>query len=150
MSITFEEVFSAPEVEYTGAFDGERGEPDLSFDTGGRWLYRVEKDAHGFERRLVVESLAEADVISSEAGSLGYMHRPCIDVDVPIRAVPSSTPGNFHLYIEKEMTWDQYYDILDALVLAGVVERGYLNASESRGGTHLRLPWIKKKMEVSE
>ena len=127
------------EANYVG-YEGERGEPGTSPDTLGRLTYRVDREGD-HETRTVVD-VEEADVISSELPD--GMHAPCFDIDLPIRAVESSTPDHWHLYIEKPMTWEQYDGILTALVAAGVVESGYQKASQMRGGTHLRLPWVRK------
>lgn len=128
---------------YLGTFSSERGEPDLTFDIGGRKTLAIENRVDG-EHRVEVPA-AEADVVSSEVGN--NLHAPCIDIDVPIRVVPSTTPGHGHLYIDVPMDWDHYLAILTALVDAGVVERGYVMASECRKATHVRLPWVKKVPE---
>jgi len=123
----------------------------LAFQTGGRICYRVDTslstDDYGDTIRNEVRTptdAAESHVISSEIyGS--KMHKPVIDIDVPIRVYPSSTLGHFHLYIDHEMTWWQYRRLLRALVRAGLVEKGYAEVSGKRGGTHVRLPWVKKE-----
>lgn len=71
-------------------------------------------------------------------------HRPVLDIDFPAKLVPSSTPGRFHLYLDKPMSWAAYEKLLTALADAGIVERGYVRASIERGATFVRLPWIKK------
>ena len=65
-------------------------------------------------------------------GKDGY-HYQCIDIDIPIRVVPSSTPGHSHLYVDEPITWDTYKNLLEALAEAGIVEEGYLNASVDTG-----------------
>jgi hypothetical protein len=121
-----------------------------SFNTAGRKTYKYDTtlftNDYGdtMEREFMVSTdLAESTLISSQV--LGSdMHKPCIDVDLPVRVYPSSTLGHFHLYIDKEMTWWNYRRLLRALVKAGIVERGFYKASLSRKATHLRLPWIRK------
>lgn len=71
-------------------------------------------------------------------------HRPVLDIDFPAKLVPSSTPGRFHLYLDKPMTWAVYAKLLSALADAGVIERGYADACEARGASFVRLPWVKK------
>lgn len=66
-------------------------------------------------------------------------HAPVIDIDLPCRLVASKTPGHFHLYIDKEMTWGQYSNLLDALKYAGVVEPNYVTVSKKRRMTNVRL-----------
>ena len=82
------------------------------------------------------------DVYSTGAEVTG--HYPLIDLDVPAYLVPSSTPGNSHLYIDKKVPWKKYLALLDAMADAGLVEPGYVGASKARGFTAARLPWVKK------
>lgn len=71
-------------------------------------------------------------------------HYPLIDLDIPAYLIPSTTPGHTHLYIDKKVPQEKYWALLRAMVDAGLVEGGYVNASEARGFTAARLPWIKK------
>lgn len=114
------------------------GAVDADFDLGGRRPLSV--DETGLRQSASIE---DAILLSSEAGDDG-MHKPVIDFDVPIRVVQSSTPGHSHLYIDVEMTWEEYENLLKALGKAGLVEEGYIHASIAREGTHVRLPWVKK------
>ena len=42
------------------------------------------------------------------------LHRPALDVDLPVRLMSSSTPGHFHLYFDDvALSWDAYLDLLD-------------------------------------
>lgn len=66
------------------------------------------------------------------------LHRPCIDIDLPCKLVPTSTPGHFHLYIEKGMTWDAYATILVALAEAGVCGHKYVELALERKATYCR------------
>jgi hypothetical protein len=68
------------------------------------------------------------------------MHAPAIDLDFPAYLVESSTPGHFHLYLEREVPLDKYLKVLEAMMEAGLVERGFYNAAVSRKATFLRLP----------
>lgn len=72
-------------------------------------------------------------------------HAPVIDIDLPIRAIPSSTPGHYHLYIDKKMSWKSYRKLLKALVEAGLVEEGWYKMSLRRGMTMVRPPRLRKK-----
>lgn len=75
------------------------------------------------------------------------LHMPVIDIDLECMLVPSSQPGNFHLYINKRMTWEQYVGILKALEAAGVVQTGYLFHTERRGYGSVRYPGVTKANE---
>lgn len=72
-------------------------------------------------------------------------HKIVLDVDMPVRVIASSTPGHFHLFIDKVVTWEEYTRLLDVLADVGIVEHGYVNFSKERGYTAVRLPWIKKQ-----
>lgn len=91
---------------------------------------------------------AESNVVTSliTEGPHEGKHTVALDLDVPAVLVPSSTPGHSHLYIDAEMTWEQYQKLLTALAEAGVVEGGYVGASIARGHTSLRMPWIHKPL----
>lgn len=71
-------------------------------------------------------------------------HLPVIDIDFPIAAVPSSTPGHFHLYIEKPTTFEAFESLLYAMVEAGWVEEGYYRAFQRRNYTVVRKPGVLK------
>ncbi len=71
-------------------------------------------------------------------------HKVVIDLDLPAQLIPSSTPGHFHLIIDKEMSWGEYTGLLLELARVGIVERGFVSASVSRGHTAVRLPWVPK------
>lgn len=93
-------------------------------------------------RRIAPE--AEANLIGSLTDQGNHM--PVLDIDrMNVRVVESSTPGNFHLYIDKPMSWHIYEGLLDALADAGIIEPGYHRASVERKGTFVRKPGIKKE-----
>lgn len=74
----------------------------------------------------------------------GGFHKPVLDIDFPAALLPSSTEGHYHLYLDKEVIWDDYVALLKALATCGIIEQGYANASIERGHTAVRLPWVKK------
>lgn len=100
------------------------------------------------EVRTTVTDLDSAVVITSLVAEPfpppADVHRPVLDIDVPVTLLSSSTPGHHHLLIDKPMTWEQYKDLLVALKLAGIVEGGYVAASERRGHSAVRVPWLRK------
>lgn len=105
--------------------------------------YKPDEEIHNTERRDT-DDVEKATVITSRvAGSA--RHKVVLDLDLPAKLIPSTTPDHFHLYIDHELDWDVYVELLRALVKAGLVEPGYLGASEARGFTAARLPWVKKE-----
>lgn len=125
----------------------------LVIDQNTKW-HDVEAIAHEDDYDAdteFVDDLADAEVVLSLTGAKQVqfgierpMHRPVIDVDFPVAVLPSSTPGHHHLYIDKEMDWWEYRRLLSALADVGIIERGYLQASEARQFTSVRLPWVRK------
>lgn len=107
------------------------------------------EDYLGMPDRKLFESLEEAGdrasvMTSLVAGSRDGMHKIVLDVDMPVVVLPSSTPGHHHLIIDKMLGYTEYFELVRALVRAGVVEPGYKDASIARGYTAVRLPWVKK------
>lgn len=96
------------------------------------------------EEREPATCITEANVSTSIREDAPGCHALLLDLDVPAWLVPSSTEGHSHLYVDVNIPDATYYALLDALADAGVIQRGYANSSKHRGGTALRLPWIKK------
>jgi len=109
----------------------------------GQALVVAELDGAYDAERTVTADVEAANLITSRVAGTG-MHKPVLDIDLPATLLPSSTPGHFHLFIDHEMPWETYVELLEALVKAGLVEPGYMNASRDRGYTAVRLPWVRK------
>ena len=101
------------------------------------------------EEREPATSIAEANVSTSIREDAVDCHALLLDLDVPAWLVPSSTEGHSHLYVDVKIPTPTYFALLDALAAAGVIQPGYANSSKHRGGTALRLPWIKKPTTAS-
>lgn len=86
--------------------------------------------------------VSQANLISSEV-SRGK-HMPVIDCDFGVQAIPSSTPGHYHLYLDQELTWDQYKALLDGFHKAGLIQDGWYDNAMSDERSYVRLPHIKK------
>lgn len=91
-----------------------------------------------------ITGIDKANIVTSEVKNRHRVHKPVLDIDFPVTLIPSSTPGHFHLFLDREMSWDVYEKLLYALADAGILEEGYVSASIQRGYTAVRLPWIKK------
>lgn len=101
------------------------------------------------EQREPAKDIAEANISTSIREDIGDphaqpVHALLIDLDIPAWLVPSSTPGHSHLYVDVAIQQDAYFRLLRALAECGVIQHGYAASSIARGGTALRLPWVKK------
>lgn len=77
------------------------------------------------------------------------LHAPVLDIDVPIRLIPSSTDGHSHLYIDVPMHRITMFVMLGGLMVAGVVEPGFFWWSLRRGGCFVRRPGVVKTEDES-
>jgi len=108
---------------------------------GGHVPYEVTSSNPDFDP----ESNLIGSLVEGTLGDAGSLHMPVLDIDgISVRVVPSATPSNCHLYIDKAVTWHWYYRLLVALADAGIVERGYVLASIRQGATFVRKPGIAK------
>lgn len=67
-------------------------------------------------------------------------HAPTLDIDMPCRLLPSSTPGHFHLYIDMEMSDKDYTKLLKVLHEVGIIEEGFAQMFDRKGATFVRMP----------
>lgn len=113
-----------------------------------RRLFKIGKfaDTYGtFEdRKDVTTDSCLPNIISSLISSTGERHMPVIDIDFPCYVIPSSTPGHFHLYLDKEISWQDYEFVLFSMKRAGLIDPGFYDESVRKRQTFARLPWIKK------
>lgn len=89
-------------------------------------------------------NLVGSQLVTSEPNSTSDKHGLILDLDFPVTAIASSTPGHSHLYLGREITWEHCLNIMKAFVNAGLLEKGYYRASLERKQTYLRLPWVQK------
>jgi len=74
------------------------------------------------------------------------LHVPTLDIDgMNVEVLESTTPGNFHLYIDCPMAWLKYRNLLLAFADAGICQEGFVGLSIARGASFLRKPGIKKR-----
>lgn len=72
-------------------------------------------------------------------------HLPIFDIDHSVLAWETSTPGHYHLIIDRPMSREDYEKLMRVLVEVGIVQEGYQRASLKRKAAWLRMPWIRKK-----
>lgn len=109
-------------------------------------MRKVDFNAGGYgDQPEEVTGVDQANLATSEvAGSL-TTHKPLLDIDFAAKLIPSTTEGHFHLFLDKEVQWQDYELLLKAFEVCGLIEPGYVAASIDRGYTAVRLPWIKKE-----
>lgn len=93
------------------------------------------------------QPIEKANLITSKVERYPYgveYHRPVLDIDFEAQLIPSSTPGHYHLYLDKQIPKQTYMNLLTVLKQAGIVQPGFADAAIERGASSVRLPWIKK------
>lgn len=116
------------------------------------WSRGSDAEAMDDDGRKSVEDLEQAEAVSSvdmwniEDPEQGR-HTVMLDLDCPAALIPSSTPGHWHLYIARQLTWRDYAKLLTVLGEVGILEPGFVNASLKRKQTFLRMPWVRKGAE---
>lgn len=131
------------------ALEGER----QRLDPWGSWMHSSLLDTakpgehENAETRKHVETWQEANLLYSLADveDPAQQHVLALDIDLPMRVVPSTHPGRGHLWINKRMPWDDVLKVLAVLVEVGVVAASYEEHSKRRGYTCLRPAFIDKK-----
>lgn len=102
----------------------------------------LEKPTAEHEANLVTS------LVRNSSGYFGYpdvlTHRPVLDLDVCHTLVESSTPGHGHLYLDIDLTWEEYAELLKALEKAGIIQTGFYDSAIRNKATAVRLPWVKK------
>lgn len=113
--------------------------------TGRRLYFHPTLNAYGssdIKQLVTAKSQLEPNLISSEQES--GLHMPVIDCDYAIQAVPSSTTGHYHLYIDKPITWGSYSDLLLGFLQAGLIEAAWYDNAMRDRRSYVRLPNVKK------
>lgn len=100
-----------------------------------------------------VEEAADATLVSSfPAGNWGVTvpgyHLPVLDLDYEAHLEPSSTIGHYHLYLNRFIEHGKYMKLLEALADCGLIERGYNDAAQKRGATFVRVPGVRKGVDL--
>ena len=104
-------------------------------------------DYDGNDITEVAQTVDEAAIITSQVVdilNIERMHAPVLDIDFNATLIPSTTPGKYHLYLDKLVPHEAYMKLLSALAEAEIIEPGYADVSQQRGYTAVRLPWVPK------
>jgi hypothetical protein len=114
----------------------------------GRKMF-LQNDLDTYEKHNVMGvaqsgvTIDEANLVSSEVRP--GVHMPVIDCDYGIQAIASTTLGHYHLYIDRELTWEQYRALLHGFKAAGLIEEAWYHTALKDKRSYVRLPHIKKK-----
>jgi len=120
-------------------FDRERWQADrLVFKDEPLFLallkYDMKADRHPDDSGNLVSSFIKGS----------KKHAPVLDIDVPVRLVPSTTPGHSHLYVDVPMSRFRMLVLVWAMYFAGILEMGNWWWTLRRGGTFVRIPEVQK------
>lgn len=132
--------------EYEPAKDTGPGVDTMyALSTGRKTYYQQNLDQ--YERLGITcvphrETPEKSNLLSSEVEP--DKHLAVIDCDYPVIVMESSTPGHGHLYIEKEMTWEQYKALLEGMFKAGLIQKAWYENALKDKRTYVRLPHVKK------
>lgn len=84
------------------------------------------------------------DLLDDDSSTI---HLPLIDLDIEHLYVKSSSYGHAHLYLNTQLTHEEYRELLRVLHKCGIIGKGTLDQLERDGSTQLRLPGIIKGEE---
>jgi hypothetical protein len=150
----------AGRVPYKCNFDGtDYDEKDSDKPDGPRVRVQKKEDGNAWSSK------------SRLGGDDGY-HLPVFDVDhdpervltvltvrdvvalqfpeAPLRWVPSTTPGHYHVYMDYPILFSDYMIRLYYLTTLDIVEHGYGRASRKRGATFVRMEHVKKETQPND
>jgi hypothetical protein len=87
--------------------------------------------------RRTITSIRQSLIFHKDTENL---HAPAIDIDrIHCELKQSSTEGNYHLYIDKPMSWSDYAKLLTVLFEIGVIEEGFYRRSLEDEQSFLRI-----------
>lgn len=107
------------------------------------------------DRKKIYSPLTESNIVGSQIWGTESpynaafpddfeLHKPVLDIDLPCWLKESTTPGHFHLIIDKEMSWSEYKRLLRVMCDVGILEDGFVAAAISRKASWIRTPWTQK------
>lgn len=130
-----------------------------NFLQGGRELAYVENiETKDYSTKIYLEKPTEeheANLVTSVVrdNSFGVFgsctrvwHRPVLDLDIPHHLVESSTDGHSHLYLDIDLTWEDYKKLLSVLEEVGIIQKGFYDSAIRNEASAVRLPWVKKEL----
>jgi hypothetical protein len=99
--------------------------------------------------RVYDESLAEkvnkdANVITSKIRGKKNKHKIILDLDYEAALIPTSTPGHYHLMIDKDLDTLQYAEFIEVCHRVGLIADGNMSQWNRELTQFLRLPTVRK------
>ncbi len=70
---------------------------------------------------------------------------PFIDFAVPVKLVPSSSKNHFHVYLDVEMSWEEYQKLLEEMLDLGLLGADWVKMAIKQKMTTLIRPGLTKK-----
>ena len=125
-----------------------------TLEGGDSGSFDGEPDRHKITAALHLSNIVGSEVLSPPVSrKIGDPipepnHKPVLDIDLPVWVRESTTPGHYHLIIDKEMPWDDYKRLLNVMCDVGILEPGFVKAAISRGASWIRTPWTEKLKEA--
>jgi hypothetical protein len=121
-------------------------EPGTDLSRPTYWSETVEQnDDYGHKVKTEVRKevpAAQANLVGSKVND--NIHLPLFDIDYNASLHPSTTPGHYHLYLNKPITWRKYKRVIKAMAKAGLVQDGFCKYTIQRKQAFLRPPGVKK------
>lgn len=93
---------------------------------------------------------ARIDPSNPSRPNVECLHFPVLDLDFACTLIESTTPGHYHLFLDRGLTHAQYDKLLSTLVELGLYDKGCYSRFQKNGLTVLRLPWIEKDPKDSK
>lgn len=90
-----------------------------------------------FDKEEVV-GYDKVNLLSSELNN--GLHCPVIYLDFQAVCLPSKTSGNYHLYINRSMTWGQYKKLLDGFLGAGLIQKKWYDDAMKDKRSYVSMP----------
>ena len=81
------------------------------------------------------------------SSTMNITHKPVIDLDFESVLIPSTSKNHYHLYLNKEVAWDDYLAMLRAMQKCGIVQKGWVDSAEHRGYSAVRRPGKSKPVK---
>jgi len=101
-----------------------------------RYTKTLDRYAYSASEKIILDPEGELYGSSTDPD----IHMAIFDVDLEVQAIPSKTPGHYHLYFDRRMSWRQYKKVMKAMAEAGLVDKQWVKMTIRRKQGMLRMP----------